>query len=193
LIGVVLAGGRGNRLGGGKPSVALAGRPLLEYPVATLRAVCDRVAVVAKSDTVLPSMPSAVERWNEPPEPRHPLAGIVYALETARAAILVCAADMPFLTPEACRSLIRAAGREPAPAVVVVSGGRLQPTFALYRPAALAQLRDAPAGVPLTRVVEALEPLKVPMATSVTRSVNTREDLCVAEAELSSFTVLAPG
>ena len=53
-VGVVLAGGAGRRLGGAKPATLVAGRPLISYPIAALRAVCAPVAVVAKRDSPLP-------------------------------------------------------------------------------------------------------------------------------------------
>ena len=82
-VGVVLAGGAGRRMGGAKPGTPLAGRPLIAYPLTALRAVLAPVAVVAKSDSVLPVLGAGVELWREPDEPRHPLAGILEALRRA--------------------------------------------------------------------------------------------------------------
>ena len=91
MIGAVLAGGEGRRLGSGSKAAAqLAGRPLVEYPLEALADVCERVAVVCKRGTCLPEL-TGVERWDEPDEPRHPLTGIVHALETAAAPVLICA------------------------------------------------------------------------------------------------------
>ena len=102
-------------MGGGKAARALAGRPLAGYPAVALAAVCERVAIVAKPGEELPDL-DGVERWDdEPAEPRHPLTGIVHALERAGEPVLVCAADMPFLTPEALRTLIAAGGSAPPP------------------------------------------------------------------------------
>jgi molybdenum cofactor guanylyltransferase len=179
VIGALLAGGSGTRLGEtSKPAATLAGRPLIEYPLAALAAVCERVAVVCKPDTELPELPGA-ERWDEPAEPRHPLTGIVHALVTAKAPVLVCAADMPYVTSDACRTLLGAVAM--APAVVAVAGGVLQPTFALYAPAALERLRAAPPDDPLTRTVESLDPVHVALPAPLLRSVNTPEDLLAAE------------
>ena len=184
MIGALLAGGAGRRMGGrSKATLTLAGRPLAAYPVATLAEVCDRVAVVCKPDTELPELPG-VERWDEPQEPRHPLTGIVHALERAGAPVLVCAADMPYVTPDACRSLVTA-GRESAPAVVAVTDGMLQPTFALYTTPALDRLRAADPGGPLRAAVESLQPTRVALPRALVRSVNTPEDLATAEAELA--------
>jgi molybdopterin-guanine dinucleotide biosynthesis protein A len=67
VIGVVLAGGEGRRLGGGSKAVAqLAGRAVVEYPLEALAGVCERVAVVCKRDTRLPQLPGT-ERWDERP------------------------------------------------------------------------------------------------------------------------------
>ena len=183
VIGALLAGGSGTRLGkGSKPGAALAGRTLIAYPLAALAAVCDRVAVVCKPDTELPELPGA-ERWDEPAEPRHPLTGIVHALVTAEAPVLICAADMPFVTSDACRTLLGAVAT--APAVVAVAEGVLQPTFGLYAPAALERLRAAAPGEPLSRTVESLDPVHVALPGPLLRSVNTPEDLLAAEDLLS--------
>lgn len=182
MIGAVLAGGSGSRLGrGSKPAALLAGRALLLYPLAALREACERTAVVCKADTALPDLGGA-ERWDEPELPRHPLTGIVHALERAGAPVLVCAADMPFVTADACRTLMGAAAGSPV--VAATAQGVLQPTFALYAPAALEELRLAPDNAPLTRTVEALDPVRVALPPALVRSVNTPEDLAEAEALL---------
>jgi molybdopterin-guanine dinucleotide biosynthesis protein A len=69
--------------------------------------------------------------------------------------------------------------------VVATADGVLQPTFGLYAPAALAVLRAAPAGAPLTRTVEALDPARVALPPALVRSVNTAEDLAEARALLA--------
>jgi molybdopterin-guanine dinucleotide biosynthesis protein A len=182
MIGVLLAGGLGRRLGGRpKAAIEVAGRPLAAYPATALAAVCERVAIVAKPDSELPQLPG-VERWDEPAEPRHPLTGIVHALERAGGPVLVCAADMPYVTPDACRSVL--AGATAAPAVVAVAGGVVQPLLAVYAPAALPVLHEAPSGARLTDTVESLDPGRVAVPPSLVRSVNTPEDLGQAEAEL---------
>ncbi len=184
MIGVLLAGGRGSRLGGrSKAAIEVAGRPLAAYPASALAGVCDRLAFVAKADTELPALPG-VERWDEPAEPRHPVAGIVHALEQAGAAVLVVAADMPYVTAHACTSVI--AGGGTAPAAVAVADGVVQPLFAVYALAALEPLRSARPDGRLTDMVEALAPGRVAVPPAIVRSVNTPDDLAEAEAELSA-------
>ncbi|MEA2471110.1 MAG: molybdenum cofactor guanylyltransferase [Thermoleophilaceae bacterium] len=180
MIGVLLAGGAGRRIGGGKPVRLLTGRPLASYPAAALAQVCGRVAIVAKPGSELPEL-SGVERWDdEPLEPRHPLTGIVHALERAGGeAVLVCAADMPFVTPEALHALASAGGD-----AVAVADGVIQPVLAAYTPAALPTLRAAEPDEPLTRTVERLDAVHVTLPAAVARSLDTPEELAAAEAEL---------
>ena len=84
-IGVILAGGLGQRIGGAKAVVELGGRPLIAYPLAALAAALSDVAVIAKADTELPMLPG-ITVWIEPDAPRHPLLGIAEALAACRGA-----------------------------------------------------------------------------------------------------------
>ena len=172
--------------GESKAAVGLAGGPLIARPLEAMAAVCDRVAVVCKPDTELPSLLPGVERWDEPAEPHHPLAGIAFAVERAGGQVLVCAGDMPFVTAALFESVKEAARGEPgAGAVVAEAGGRLEPLLGVYRPRALAALRAASGDARLTVVVEGLEPVRVPVPADAVRSVNTPEELAAAEAELA--------
>jgi molybdopterin-guanine dinucleotide biosynthesis protein A len=128
---------------------------------------------VAKAGTALPPL-DGVERWDEPDEPRHPLTGIVHALERAGGPVLVCAADMPFVTPAACERLIHARA-------IARAGGRLQPLLGVYLPEWLPALRAAEPDAPLTRTVEALAPATLELPDDVVRSVDTPEQLRSAQ------------
>lgn len=186
-IGVVLAGGMGRRIGGGKASLLLRGTPLVAYPIAALRLMLAEVVVVAKRDSELPPLPG-VPIWTEPEQPRHPLAGLVHALEQgAGRSVLVCAGDLPFAAPALVRRLATedAGG---APALVPRAGGRLQPLLARYEPVALGPLSAALAAEPpgrLSDAVAALAPrlLEVDDERSFF-NVNVPEDLLTAAALL---------
>src|SRR2546423_5788154 len=93
VVGAILAGGAGRRMGGAKPARELAGRPLMAYPAAALAAVCELVAVVSQPGLELPDGPW-VPWGDEPAEPRHPAAGIAHALRRAGGPGLVCAAGL---------------------------------------------------------------------------------------------------
>ena len=180
FTGVVLAGGAASRLPG-KLAADLGGRPLLAWPVGALGSVCDRVAVVCKPGTPLPSVEA--ERWDEPDEPAHPVAGLVHALERAATPILVCAGDMPFATA-AHLELLAAELRSGMTAAVAFADGRMQPLLAAYAPAALELLRTAPPGEPLTRTVESALPVLVDLPAGAAFNVNTADDLERARRQL---------
>ena len=55
-VGVILAGGRGSRLGGEKATVQLGGRPLISYPLAAMKAAVGEAVVLAKPMTRLPAL-----------------------------------------------------------------------------------------------------------------------------------------
>ncbi|MDQ6836739.1 MAG: molybdenum cofactor guanylyltransferase [Actinomycetota bacterium] len=186
-VGVILAGGRGQRIGGAKATIGLAGRPLISYPLAAMQAAMGEVAVVAKSDTPLPPL-SQVPIWTEPAQPEHPLLGIVTALRRAAGrAVLVCAVDMPFISPGLLRALAVAPSGQ-APAVVAACAGALTPTLGRYEPAALAMLEAsaAEARAPLRAVVvQTLAPARFEVADSGELfNVNTPQDLVEAERML---------
>jgi molybdopterin-guanine dinucleotide biosynthesis protein A len=173
--GAILAGGAGTRLGGAsKAMLELDGRPLAVHVGEALAEVCDPVAIVCKPDTELPPI-AGVERWDEPAEPRHPLTGIVYALERAEGPVLVCAVDMPWVTADACRSLLDAAPG--GVAAVAAAEGEMCPVFGVYAPEALETLRIAPSDAPLRATIEALDPARVALPPALLRSVNTLGDL----------------
>ena len=157
-----------------KAALVLDGRPLASHVAGILGEVCDDVAIVCKPDTELPDLPG-VERWDEPAEPRHPLTGILHALARANAPVLVCAVDMPWVTVDACRSLLEAASG--GVAAVAVADGRMCPVFGVYAPAAVEPMKEAAADVPLHETVEALDPVRVALPPPLLRSVNTPADI----------------
>jgi len=214
-VGVVLAGGRGQRIGGDKAVVSLAGRPLLSYPVQAMLGALDRVVVVAKPSTALPAL-DGVAVWEEPEHPSHPLVGIAEALRRADGGwVLVCAGDMPFVPvallaslasmasmasmasvadrgPDADPGLDSDVGRasDSAPAFVAASAsGALQPLLGCYGPSCLEPLAAAAreAVAPARAVVETLGPIVVPVTDPrALFNVNSVEDLHEAEALLAA-------
>ncbi len=71
-LGAVLAGGRGSRLGGAKPTADLAGRPLIAYPLQALAAAGIDSFIVAKPSTPLRGRPSVRDPERGRPEVRNP-------------------------------------------------------------------------------------------------------------------------
>jgi len=200
-LGVVLAGGRGSRLGGGKATVELAGRPLISYPLAAIEAAGLDAAVVTKPTeaptqlrgSFVVSEPTKEPRnsvavLEEPELPRHPLCGIVAALRLGRPIVAV-ACDMPFVAP----GLIELLGAASEPLVMPTLDGRPQPLLARYEPGLLLRLEEVlEREEPLTRTVAALCP-RLLSEEELARfgdprrllfNVNDRDDLRQAEALL---------
>lgn len=193
-VGVILGGGEGLRIGGSKLAVALRGRPLVEYPLSAMQQALPEVAVIAKADVVLPDLPGAMV-WIEPDRPRNPLLGIVEALALAGGRpVLVCPADLPFITPPLLRELA-AIPEDDAPAVVASVDGVIRPLVGCYRPQAAALLAGAAKltadGVlddELVRVaVTAIAPARFEVDDPTELfDVNTPDDLLQASAMLGS-------
>jgi molybdopterin-guanine dinucleotide biosynthesis protein A len=132
---LILAGGRGARLGGAdKPSIVLGDSSLLERVVAAVAAA--RAVVV-----VGPERPLAREvTWClERPAGGGPVAAIAAGLAHAQVEIVVVlAADLPWIAPVIRRLLTALADRPDADAAVVVdSTGRRNHLAAAWRRAAL--------------------------------------------------------
>jgi molybdenum cofactor guanylyltransferase len=180
LLGVVLAGGAGRRLGGAKPAALLRGRPLTAWVGESLAAVCGEVVVVAKAATPLPELGPGIAIWSEPAEPAHPLAGIVWALERAEGrAVLACPVDVPFVTEASLRRLLGAPGE-----VAVAEG---QPLLGRFGPSALGTLQAAVAdGWPARVAIGALGPAVVGVPEPELFNVNTPGDLATAEGMAGS-------
>lgn len=153
-LGVVLAGGVGSRMGGGKVRADLHGEPLIAYPLAAIAEAGLEPLVCAKPGDELPPLEAPVLR--EPERPRHPLCGIVAALRAGEGRpLVVLACDLPFVPA----GLIRLLAELPEPLVVPSLDGRPQPLLARYETALLPELEAALAGQePLARTVEALHP-----------------------------------
>jgi molybdopterin-guanine dinucleotide biosynthesis protein A len=180
----ILAGGRGKRLGGEKPSLDLGGRPLIDHPIAAATGARGRVAVFAKPETVLPDITVPVIR--EPAEPHHPLLGIVTALDAAEGApVLAVACDLPFVTADLIDWL---AGR-PEPLAIPGVDGRLHPLLGRYDPGLAEALRlacEREAAVQETvrelgpRVIDEAELSRFGDPRRLVFNVNTPEDLAEA-------------
>ncbi len=186
VIGVVLAGGSGSRIGGAKATAQLDGQALISYPLAAALGALGSVAIVAKDGVELPQLDQRVELWIEPDEPRHPVVGVIEALRRARgSAVLAIACDLPLLTSEVV-ALIAGADAEGSVAVLASAAGRPQPLLARYEPAALELLLDFDTDGPMTEQVMALMPALVDVPPEASFNVNDLEQLKEVSRRLRS-------
>jgi 2-C-methyl-D-erythritol 4-phosphate cytidylyltransferase len=97
-VALVVAAGRGERLGSGRPKalVPLAGRPMLEWSVAALRAV----SVVQRIVVALPP-----DQLDAAPEGTIAVAGGEVRSQSVREALRVCGAGDPVIVHDAARPL----------------------------------------------------------------------------------------
>lgn len=171
-------------MGGAKLTAELAGAPLFRHPLAALTAALDDVAVIGKPGLVLPDL-GPVMLWSEPEQPHHPLVGIVHALALAGGrAVLVCPADLPFVTVALISRLARAPAAG-APAVIAAHAGALQPLLGRYERAAAALLGPAAATgeAPVRAAVAAIGPRLLDVEDGVELfNVNSPADLVRARA-----------
>jgi molybdopterin-guanine dinucleotide biosynthesis protein A len=185
-MGAVLVGGASARMGRSKALIELGGVPLVERASAALLAAGLEVVWVAKEGDPIPA--SGVAVWVESRPERHPLAGVLEALERAGRPVLVCACDMPFVTPALVKHLAGLAGT-----AVPEADGRLHPLLARYDPAAAPVLGAAlEQGMPVHEAVRDAGATIVPEEeiaafgdpAHLLFNVNTPADLARAEALL---------
>jgi len=142
-VGLVLAGGRGERLGRSKGDLSYDGKTLAERAAALLWPICGSVLVSLSegAENPAPGYPPLVD---PPPSSRGPLAGIDAAFEaTGDADLLVLACDYPFVTQELLRRLASHAMGEDDVVMMTDFTGRDHPLVALWCRCAAAGVREA--------------------------------------------------
>lgn len=121
-LGVVLAGGAGQRMGGNKSYRLIGGRRLVDLALEALASVCPRQVVVTTdvASLAVMSCPIIADRWPG----QGPLAALATALlETQAESIILLAVDMPFVKPVLLRLLTQASEGQKA----VASSSHLGP------------------------------------------------------------------
>lgn len=189
LFGLVLAGGASKRMQRDKALLQYHGRSQLEwaYELIAPRCVANFVSVRAeqRTDPVRAKFPQIVDRQSD----GGPLAGISAALaEHPKAAWLVVACDLPFLTDTTLRHLIEA--RDPqriATAYRSSHDGLPEPLCAIWEPAAraLAQAQlDSGKNCPRKLLINAdCKLIELPERDAL-NNVNTPDELNAASARL---------
>lgn len=159
-LGVILAGGRATRMGGGdKALLPLGGRPMLDHVIERLAPQVDAMALSANGDAArfaaygLPVLGDSIDGYPGP------LAGVLAGLDWAAAhgaaSIITVASDTPFFPTDLAQRMLRAAQGQTHPLVLaatprgqeqtrsMTNGLIRHPTFGLWPVALRHDLREA--------------------------------------------------
>jgi len=135
ITGIVVAGGKGTRLGGcDKAFLEIAGEPIIVRTLNTLQAICSQTVVVTRHPERFRALGTEVTVDVYPGA--GPLAGIHAGLLAARAShAFVVACDMPTLDGDVIRFLVDRIGTDEAQgpdAIVPWWDGDVEPLHAVY-------------------------------------------------------------
>jgi molybdopterin-guanine dinucleotide biosynthesis protein A len=189
-VGVVLAGGHGQRLGRTKGDLKIQGATMAQRTAALLWPLCGSVliSVAEGMDNPAPDYPALVD---PPPAGRGPLVGIDAAFEaTGDADLLVLACDYPCVTESLVRCLT--SHGEPSDDLVMMTDltGRDHPLVGWWRRGAAVAVRDAlqhgrfkVRGMMIDLAVHRLGPTDFPGLDldRVLLNVNSPEDLALLD------------
>ncbi len=193
---MILAGGRGSRLGGlDKPALLVGDRSMLDIAIAAA-GDCPVVVVGPSRD-----LPAGVLATTEVPAGGGPAAGVAAGVAAlpqlpTRALIAVLAADLPGINPLTLQRLAGALRTDPATtdsvdvdsaavdaaadgAVLVDAAGRRQSLIGVWRAdrlAAAIALRPHWQGAPLHALLAPLTALEIPGRNRETDDVDTPDD-----------------
>lgn len=190
IIGVILAGGQGRRMGGAdKALVPLGGQPLIAHVLARLRPQVDGVLISANGDATRLA-PFGCEVVADTSR-QGPLSGVLAALTRAAdlgaSHVVSVPVDTPFLPLDLVRDLRRAAGASPTGLAIAATGDGDHPATALW-PVALAPALAAylaAGGARISTFTDAQGAARCRFADAAAfANLNTPEDLAAAEARI---------
>lgn len=133
ITGIILAGGRGSRMGGqDKGLLEWQGRPLVEHLIAALQPQVETLFINANRNHARYQQYRYPVIGDEQSDYQGPLAGFAAAMQTATTEyILTVPCDAPELAADTAERLLAVLQREQAELAVAHDGERLQPVYAL--------------------------------------------------------------
>ncbi|WP_424358290.1 molybdenum cofactor guanylyltransferase [Methanocella sp. MCL-LM] len=163
--GIILAGGRSTRFGGGEKSLReVGGRPMICRVKGSLDDVVDEIIVSVRDekqrDLVFPYLKKITPFVYDEVHDIGPLAGVNACLKAAKGEyVVVVACDMPFISPAVIDYLFKAAEGHNA-AVPVRENGFIEPLHAVYRREAMIAAVDEAISQGKRRIASPLDYLK---------------------------------
>lgn len=147
ILGIILAGGRARRMGGGdKCLLPLGGRTLLQRSVDKARPQVGRLLLSANGSHLRFARTGLTVISDEHPEFPGPLAGIHAGLQWLKNHqpdtewLASFASDTPFFPDDLVEKLYRAAQENRSDVVVARSEGQMHPVFGLWHRSMLEQI-----------------------------------------------------
>jgi len=135
---IILAGGRGYRIGINKALTPLSGTPMILYVVTRSLQVTEKVVVVISRDDAVTAfrkvLPGNVAILRDSVSRRSPLVGMLTGLESVLQAVeysAVVPCDSPFIRPKVLQHLFQVADRHDA-AIPIWPNGYIEPLHAVY-------------------------------------------------------------
>lgn len=181
--GLIVAGGASRRFGRDKARHPVDGTPMIAHVYAALATVADPVVVsVGMGDASYADvLPDGTQHVHDRHNDAGPLAGLDAGFRALSSVwVLVVACDMPYVTPDSFRALLR--GRDESMDAVVgrSDDGRLHPLFACYRRAPTLDALQACLSEEAYAVFALLDRLavrEVTVSSRIVHNVNRPHDL----------------
>ena len=144
VTAVILAGGRGQRLGGlDKGLVELEGKPLIEHVLAAMVGQADEIIINANRNCDVYAAYKHRVISDEMTGYQGPLAGFAAAMTACDTDFIVTLpCDGPFVPADLVNRLVEALEQENADIAVAHDGKRMQPVYALITRSLLPDLQD---------------------------------------------------
>ena len=135
MRGLVLVGGRSERMGKSKAHLEYNDKPLYRHAYELLAAVCSSVYLSARAEQFFDLPTITDDAFKE----IGPASGLLSAYETYRDTWFVLACDFPLATPNAIRQL---RDSYKPPATYFIADGQIEPLFAIWSSEALELLKE---------------------------------------------------
>lgn len=191
IVGAILAGGRGARIGGNKASILLGGASLAAHSKKALKQ-CGAIAIVG--DERAATELGLISLYDPHGAPDGPLSGVWAALKWAKdlgaAYLVTLPCDMPFLPDDIALRLIAAAKAADKPVACAMSDLGLEPLVTAWRVDEMLGLLvgELSQGIhpPVNRLLRALGAAELRLSAREVMNINTPDALQQAEIVLAN-------